>query len=371
MNNFRTEENTYVVFKGVDHSRILPKGLIGLFEEFDPKTGSGYNGKKSYTGMVITKRHTFEMGMKIPGARIVREFSTQPFYEGQKPAEKIDDVNWFLQKSWANFNDNKENTPVPVFAKIDNKNRKISKVFVRIIGGEQVVGLKAEGLENDVYLSQQKLKSRTGVNIAEVEILTNSLVSVEFYQINEIMKNGTVCDIANMIVKEFSIKISGTIEQMRENYRHLIPELKQIVEVFRFIRNGKKYIGLRINETNKVYINSNRLTRLTLLKPEAFHVLVSSYINPIYYEEGELLVNKKICRKNNRILKELNLRYNDKKMNLSNDLSQTINEEHVKGQWEEDGWHDEDELRENEMWDDAIREVDSWGEEGADWDFNY
>ena len=58
-----------------------------------------------------------------------------------------------------------------------------------------------------------------------------------------------------------------------------------------------------------VFVTKKRLERLTNLDESKFHILKNSYINPVFYKNGEIMSGGKKCYSDNSIIKELNLRF--------------------------------------------------------------
>lgn len=190
---------------------------------------------------------------------------------------------------------------------------KIKNVFTCIRNGIQWVGFHIGDNEKCVFLSPAQVRQCTNVNIDEVEILIGSTLSPEFYKAGETMFNGKVCETPETQIKDFWIEPSGTIEEMRELNSDKIKPYKKIKKVFQFHRNGKDIVGFDVNEEKAIFINANSLAGFTKLDPSEFHILVGSYVIPVYYQKGENIYEgmdrpPEPCRKSNMILKYLDLR---------------------------------------------------------------
>lgn len=189
------------------------------------------------------------------------------------------------------------------------RHRTIKDVFTIIYKGRQKVGFEVEGLDKYIYLGPGNVKQCTGVKIDEVEILIGSKIRPEFYQTGEKMFNGKICEDGYAVIKDFWIECSGSINEMKAKNSHKLIPLQEIQRVFQFYRNGKDVIGFDTGSEKATFINSTRIQKLTLLEPDEFHILEGSFINPVYYQEGEELHGGRTCNKSGVILKALNLRY--------------------------------------------------------------
>lgn len=189
------------------------------------------------------------------------------------------------------------------------RHKKILNVSTFVYNGKQKVELEVEGLENKIYLSPANIKQNTNIDINEVEILIGSTIRPTFYKKGEKMLNDKICKDDNTVINDFWITLLDTIPKLREiNKNHILP-LKKIVKVFQFTRE-EDIVGFELeNEDNPFYIKSYKLERITNLEPSEFHILTNSYIAPIYYKKGEVLKQGDIVRKDNRILKKLNIRF--------------------------------------------------------------
>jgi hypothetical protein len=193
------------------------------------------------------------------------------------------------------------------------RHKPIVDIFTIIFKGFQRVGFELKECEKYFYLSPAQVKSNTNIDIHEVELLIGSFIKPVFYKKGEKMLNDEICDIDNYLVKNFWITPSGTIEEMREKNKNKIILFKTIQKVFTFNRNDNNIVGFDTGDVKATFIYANRLFGLTKLDIEEIHILVGSYINPEYYQEGETMSDGEVCRKGGVLLKALNLRYSGTK----------------------------------------------------------
>jgi hypothetical protein len=60
-------------------------------------------------------------------------------------------------------------------------NKKITRVFARIIKGKQLVGFEIENQKYTIFLSGSNVKQNTHLEINEIEMLEGSLIRPDFY----------------------------------------------------------------------------------------------------------------------------------------------------------------------------------------------
>ncbi|HRN40723.1 MAG TPA: hypothetical protein PK649_01465 [Vicingus sp.] len=189
------------------------------------------------------------------------------------------------------------------------RHRLIKDVSTIIYKGRQRVRFEVEGLERCIYLSSGNVKQSTGVKIDEVEILIGSKLRPKFYQVGEEMYNGKICENESIIIKNFWIECSDSIEEMKIKNSDKLKQFHEINKVFQFYKNEKYVVGFKTIDEKTTFINSDRLHKLTLLDPSEYHILEGSYINPEYYQDGEIMHGGTKCYKSGIILKALNLRF--------------------------------------------------------------
>lgn len=190
----------------------------------------------------------------------------------------------------------------------------ITKVFTIIYKGRQQVGFQLEGIEKAIYLSPLNVVQETKIKITEVELLVGSKLRPEFYQSGELMLNGKVYTNGSPVIKNFRIKCSDTVENMRVANSSKLLKFKEILKVFHFNRNNIDTIGFEVGNGRSVFIQAKRILNQTSLSLNEIHILEGSFISPEYFVEGEnineeLDLPPQICRKSGVILKNLNLRF--------------------------------------------------------------
>lgn len=188
--------------------------------------------------------------------------------------------------------------------------KKITKVFARIVKGRQLVGFEVENHKFTIFLSGSNVKQNTGLDINEVEMLEGSLIKPDFYKIGEKMFNGKVCEKDNALIRDFWITlVPNNINEFKNVAEHKKLGFKKISQVFTFSRNGMVTCGIKTLDDKVVFVTKRRLEGLTNLDETEFHILENSFINPVFYKNGEIMAGGKKCYADNSIIKELNLRF--------------------------------------------------------------
>ena len=189
------------------------------------------------------------------------------------------------------------------------RHKKIINISTFFHKGKQRVEIEIKNNKASIYLTPSNIKQNTNVEVNELEILIGSKIRPTYFKIGEKMLNGEKCTIENLIIKDFWITPSTSIEEMRKLNESKILPLKRIQKVFQFTRNNKNSVGFDIGEEKAIFLSSNRLEGLTQLDPSEFHILQNSYVAPVYFQKGEVLFNGEKAYKSNVLLKKLNLRY--------------------------------------------------------------
>lgn len=190
------------------------------------------------------------------------------------------------------------------------RHKKIINVFPRIKKGRQLVGFEVENYPYLIYLTAKQIKANTQLEITEIDMLIGSFIRPEFYQIGEQQFNGEITHEANKLIKEFWITLNANnLEEFKLKNKHNYKVLEIIEETFTFYRKSVKNVGIKTNKGNTYFITSKRLTALTNLQPSEFNILESSFVNPEFYVNGEVMAGGNICMGNNKIIKALNLRF--------------------------------------------------------------
>ena len=196
-------------------------------------------------------------------------------------------------------------------------NKKISRVFARIIKGKQLVGFEIENQKYTIFLSGSNVKQNTHLEINEIEMLEGSLIRPDFYAKGEKMINGKICKKSNFLIRDFWITlVPNNLEYFREINEHKKLDFKIIKQIFTFSRNGKINCGVKTLDEEVVFVTKKRLEGLTDLNESEFHILEDSYINPLFYKKGEIMAGGKKCYSDNSITKELNLRFSGNVMQM-------------------------------------------------------
>ena len=190
------------------------------------------------------------------------------------------------------------------------EHKKITEVFVRIVKGRQIVGFKVENHKYTIFLTGSNIKQNTNLNINEVDMLVGSLIRTDFYKKGEKMFSGKICDKDNLLIRDFWITlVPDNLNKFRKLNRHKKLNFKKISQIFTFSRNGRINCGIKTLDEEVTFVTKRRLERLTNLDETEFHILENSYINPVYYKSGEIMANGEKCYSNNKLIKELNLRF--------------------------------------------------------------
>ena len=74
------------------------------------------------------------------------------------------------------------------------------------------------GFENNEYASLpfQEISKNTNLKIQEVELLIGSKLNINFYNVGDLMSDGNICNENNLLVKEYTIILSKSIENLRQ-----------------------------------------------------------------------------------------------------------------------------------------------------------
>ena len=190
------------------------------------------------------------------------------------------------------------------------RHKRIKRIFTRIIKGKQLVGFEVESHPKIIYLTGSNIKQNTKLEINEIEMLTGSYIRPDYYKKGEIMFNGNICEKDNAIIRDFWITLNiSDLKEFRKSNEHKLLNFKEIKKIFTFSRNGKIGCGIKTTDDEVVFLPKKRLEALTNLEASEFHILESSYINPLFYKDGETMVFGQKCYGNNTVIKALNLRF--------------------------------------------------------------
>ena len=192
----------------------------------------------------------------------------------------------------------------------NERHKKIINVFSRIKKGRQLVGFEVENYPYLIYLTAKQIKDNTQLEINEIDMLIGSTIRPEFYQRGEKRFDGEITNEENKFIKDFWITLNAlTIEEFKLKNRHNYINLEVIEKVFTFNRNSVQNVGIKTKQENTYFVTSKRLSALTNLEPSEFHILESSFVNPEFYINGEIMAGGNVCYGDNKIIKALNLRF--------------------------------------------------------------
>lgn len=187
----------------------------------------------------------------------------------------------------------------------------IVKVKSRLYKKRQLVILEFENSEF-IFISHQEIYQNTKLGICEIELLIGSRVRFEFYRIGEKMFNGKVCNKNNILVKSYFIELSASIENLRFEKKEFLLPYKRIDKIFYYEKFNRQNVGIEDEDKNVIFLSLSRFEMFCKLKKDEQHILVGSYICPVYYPVGHILKSGEKVLKQNMILEQLNLRYSDK-----------------------------------------------------------
>lgn len=84
--------------------------------------------------------------------------------------------------------------------------------------GVDNVCIKVYDSDQVFFLTLPRIVNFTGIEKSEIHILKDSFFWAEFYKIGDIMFGGRACFENDKIIKEFTIRLSGNINQMHQNF---------------------------------------------------------------------------------------------------------------------------------------------------------
>ena len=187
----------------------------------------------------------------------------------------------------------------------------IVKVKSRLYKKRQLVILEFENSEF-VFISHQEIYQNTKLGICEIELLIGSRVRFEFYSIGEEMFNGKICNQNNILVKSYFIELSASVENLRFEKKDFLMPFKRIDKIFYYEKYNRENVGIEDEDKNVTFLSLSRFELFCKLKKGEQHILLGSYICPVYYPVGYTLKSGEKVMKPNMILEQLNLRYSDK-----------------------------------------------------------
>jgi len=204
--------------------------------------------------------------------------------------------------------------------------RKITEIRTIIHNKRMRVLIKFDD-DSVIFLSPEEIQQNTGLQIHELELLINSKLRVEFYDVGEVMHgSGNVCEKERYSVKEYWFNLLEPLEKLRvTNSNYLIPFM-EITELFYFDRFNRENVGIKTDSDKVIYVPVERFERVSNLSKSEQHVLVGSYIFPIYFNKGDKFRNGETVNKDNKILKWLNIRYKAKLSKLHEAYEELVND---------------------------------------------
>jgi hypothetical protein len=170
------------------------------------------------------------------------------------------------------------------------------------------------GFENNEYASLpfQEISKNTNLEVQEVELLIGSKLNINFYNAGDIMSDGNICNENNILVKEYTIILSKSLENLRQENKLVLKKFTRIKNIFIQNNYGKETIGIEDENKSILSLTFKRFESLLKISKDEFEILLDSFISPEFYEIGEILYDGSIVKKEKCILKDLNLRYSDK-----------------------------------------------------------
>lgn len=157
-----------------------------------------------------------------------------------------------------------------------------------------------------------------GIDIDEAEILIGSCLKEELHQKGEEVSDHEFLNIVSenkdgLVWNKCWIEPTDKIEILRNKKSHLLKPYKKIKKVFQVERNGQPLTGIRTNNKKPIFWSSKNLSEITGLDPHEFQLLAGAYIYPIFFQKGDNIYEgtdrkPEKCRKNNTLVKTLNLR---------------------------------------------------------------
>jgi len=187
------------------------------------------------------------------------------------------------------------------------RHKKIKRIATKIRNKKQLVILEVEN-EEIVFLSASSIRQNTSLDSDELELLINSTIRVDYYDIGEKLFNGRICDHPNLIVKEYFIELSDSVDILRNKFADSLIPFKRIIDIFYFTRNGQEIVGIKTSDDTVTFISLKRFEIQSTLKKEDQKILIGSYINPVYYKIGDTLPNGSKIYAENKILRWLIIR---------------------------------------------------------------
>jgi hypothetical protein len=188
------------------------------------------------------------------------------------------------------------------------RHKTIRNIKTRIYNKRQLAILEFDNQEF-VFLSPTNIKQNTSLEVFELELLIDSTLRIEFYTKGEKMLKG-ICEKDNLIVKEYFFELQKPVDKLRVENKHRQLPFKKIKELFYYNKFNRENVGIKTEDDKVIFISLKRFEFQSKLDKSEQHILVGSYICPVYYKTGETLNDGSIAKTDN-VLRWINLRYSN------------------------------------------------------------
>lgn len=186
----------------------------------------------------------------------------------------------------------------------------------------QLVCIQVEGLDETLILTPENIFQNTQIEVNELELLVGSRIRTEFYQVGEVLLNGSTCNKDNHFIRNFYIELESPLEKLREAKKDKLMNLRKITNIFTFKKLHKHSVGIELEDGEMAFLFLDRMVNYTGLHPGELHILIGSYANPTYFKKGDKMWNGIVCEKE-RALKSLNLRFIGKVEEMHQDFEES------------------------------------------------
>ena len=116
------------------------------------------------------------------------------------------------------------------------------------------------------------------------------------------MSDGNICNENNLLVKEYTIILSKSIENLRQENKFLLKNFTRIKNIFIQNNYGKETIAIEDENKSILSLTFKRFESLLKISKDEFEILLDSFISPEFYEIGEILYDGSVVKQEKNIL---------------------------------------------------------------------
>lgn len=151
------------------------------------------------------------------------------------------------------------------------------------------------------------------IPVTEIELLIDSFLEPVYAKVdNSLSKAETEKNIDTKIIA-WRLKLNGTLEEISERNKNLLLNFQILYDTYVFERKNKNVVRLRFTNENICFYYLDDLKKISGLKQEEFYKLRGAFLSPVFFKAGECsdyTGRFSEIKENNKIVKNLNLRFN-------------------------------------------------------------